>query len=131
MTREEILKKYKHIRDNIEIYFDFDDISQKIKTYTGYGALWEYSISHRRLVIRIALNSDSISTDNYVDSVYIYCNDTSYLDGTTKIPNARFGVKQITTEDEKMSVWLEEHEGRLSVKCSDCYMIFNKKMSNK
>lgn len=126
MTREEILKKYKHTNDDVEIYFDFEIVQKKLNTYSGYGALWEYSVSHRKSVIRLALNSDKISTDKFVDSLYIYCNDTSYINGETKIPNASFDIKEVKDEDD-IYILLQESQERLKILCTNCYIVLRKK----
>lgn len=126
MTREEVLKKYKHTKTDVEVYFDFDEVKEKLKTVSGYGALWEYSVSHQRLVVRLAIDSDKISTDNFVDSLYIYCNETDNIIGETKIPQANFEVKKMQ-EEGKAFVMLKESLGRLSIECASCYIIIKKK----
>ena len=126
MTREEVLKKYKHTKDGIEFCFDIDEINQKLKSATGYGALWEYSVGHGRLVIRLALDSDEISTDRFVDSLYIHCNETYNIIGETQIPQANFEVKKMH-EEGKSFVMLQEGLGRLSIECANCYIISKKK----
>ncbi len=126
MTREEVLKKYKHTKGNVEVYFDFKEIQNKLKEYSGYGVLWEYAVSHQRLVIRLALNSDQISADRFVDSLYIHCNETRNIFGETKVPKANFEIKKMQ-EGGKTFILLQESLGRLSIECNSCYIIFKKK----
>lgn len=126
MTREEVLKKYKHTKSDVEVYFDFDEIKKQLKAVSGYGALWEYSVSHQRLVVRLAVNSDKISTDRFVDSLYIHCNETYNIIGETKIPQAHFEVKKMH-EEGKSFVMLQEGLGRLSIECANCYIIYKRK----